>query len=86
MAELTYVLCALVSIFCAALLIRNYFRTRLRLALLACLCFAGLALNNVLLWVDLVMTPPEIDLRVLRGLVALVALTILVAGLVLEEK
>jgi hypothetical protein len=84
MAELTYLLCALASTFCAALLISNYRRTRLRLALLACFCFCGLALNNVLLFVDLVMTP-EVDLAPLRGLVALVALLVLVAGLVLEE-
>jgi hypothetical protein len=85
MAELTYVLCALASIFCAWLLIRNYLRTRLRLALLACVCFVGLALNNVLLFVDLVMTP-EVDLRIPRALLALVAVGVLVFGLVLEER
>jgi hypothetical protein len=85
MAELTYVLCALASIFCAWLLIRNYLRTRLRLALLACICFAGLALNNILLFVDLVMTP-DVDLRIPRALIALVAVGVLVFGLVLEER
>ena len=84
MAHVTYLLCALASIFCAWLLVRNYRRTRLRLALLACLCFSGLALNNVILFVDLVMTP-EVDLAPLRGLVALVATLVLVVGLVLEE-
>jgi len=84
MAELTYLLCALASIFCAALLVRNYRRTRLRLALLACLCFSGLALNSVLLFVDLVVTP-AIDLAPLRALVALLAMLVLVVGLVLEE-
>jgi hypothetical protein len=66
-------------------LIRNYWRTRLRLALLAALCFAGLALNNVLLFVDLVLVP-EGDLRLVRAVVAFAALALLVAGLVLEEK
>jgi hypothetical protein len=84
MAELTYVLCALSSIFCAALLARNYRRTHLRLALYATVCFVGLAANNVLLFVDLVMTP-EVDLRIPRALVALCSLIGLVAGLVLEE-
>ena len=84
MAELTYVLCALSSIFCAGLLARNYRRTRLRLALCATVCFVGLAANNVLLFVDLVITP-EVDLRIPRALVALCSLLVLVAGLVLEE-
>jgi len=84
MAELIYLLCALVSTFCAALLIRNYFRVRLRLALLASLCFIGLALNNVLLFVDLVVVP-SIDLSLARGCVAVAAMLLLVVGLVLEE-
>lgn len=84
MAELIYLLCALVSTFCAALLIRNYFRVRLRLALLASLCFIGLALNNVLLFVDLVVVP-SIDLSLARGCVAAAAMLLLVVGLVLEE-
>lgn len=85
MAALIYLLCAVVSTLCAALLIRNYFRARLRLALLASLCFAGLALNNVLLFVDLVVVP-DVDLSLLRGGVAVAAMLLLVLGLVLEES
>lgn len=85
MAQLIYLLCALVSTFCAALLILNYFRTRLRLVLFASLCFAGLALNNVLLVVDLVVVP-SVDLSLLRGGVAVAAMLLLVVGLVLEES
>jgi hypothetical protein len=85
MAELIYVACALTSSFCAILLIRNYGRTRLRLAFLASLCFSGLALNNLLLLVERVVTP-AIDLSVARGAVALVAMLFLVAGLVLEDS
>jgi hypothetical protein len=84
MAAGIYVLCALTSIFCAVLLVRNYARTRLRLALLASLCFTGLALNNVLLFVDLVVAP-SVDLSLIRSGVAVVALVVLVVGLVLEE-
>jgi hypothetical protein len=85
MAELIYLLCALASTFCAVLLIRNYARTRLRLALFASLCFAGLALNNVLLFIDLAMVP-SVDLSLLRSGVAVAALLLLVVGLVLEES
>lgn len=85
MAELTYLLCALTSIFCAVLLIRNYRYTRLRLALLASICFVGLALDNILVFVDLVMVP-SVDLRLPRQLLALGAILVLVVGLVLEER
>jgi hypothetical protein len=84
MAELVYVLCALASVACALLLIRSYLRTRLRLALLTCLCFTGLALNNLLLLVDLVVVR-EFDLSLVRGAVAVVAMSLLVLGLVLED-
>ena len=49
MIQLVYVLCALTSIACAVLLLRGYFRTRVRLLLWSGLCFVGLALNNALL-------------------------------------
>jgi len=85
MAELIYLLCALAGTFCTVLLIRSYIRTRLRLTLFASLCFAGLALNNVLLFIDLAVVP-NIDLSLLRGGVALAAMLLLVVGLVLEES
>jgi hypothetical protein len=84
MAELIYALCALASVFCALLLTLNYRRTRLRLALWASLCFVGLAVNNVLLFVDLVIAP-GVDLGLARGVVALVAMLLLVFGLVGED-
>jgi len=83
-AELIYVLCALAAIFCAVLLTLNYRRSRLRLALWASLSFVGLALNNVLLFVDLVVAP-EVDLSLARGGVALIAMLLLVLGLVWED-
>jgi hypothetical protein len=83
-AELIYVLCALGGVFCAVLLTRNYLRTRLRLALWASLCFGGLALNNVLLFVDLVMAP-EVDFSLARSGIALAAMVLLVLGLVGED-
>jgi hypothetical protein len=85
MAEVIYVLCALASISCALLLARNYVRQPLRLTLLASLCFAGLALNNVLLLLDLVVVP-EVDLSLLRSAVALVSMLFLVVGLIMEDS
>lgn len=86
MPELVYVLCALTSIACAALLFRSYRQNRSRLLLWSTLCFAFLALNNIFLFLDVVVTSPETDLRALRSGSALVGLTLLVIGLVWESK
>jgi hypothetical protein len=81
MAPLIYGLCALVSIVCAALLLRAYVRQRYRLLLWSGLCFAGLAGNNVLLVLDKLYLP-AIDLTVLRLIVALLSVTTLLYGLI----
>lgn len=85
MAEAVYVLCALTSLACAVLLLRGYARSRVSLLLWSSLCFVGLAVNNVLLVVDLVVLP-ERDLLPLRNLSALVALCLLVFGLVWDSE
>jgi hypothetical protein len=85
MAETVYVLCAVTSVVCAFLLLRGYLRGRTRLLFWSALCFAGLALNNVLLFVDLVVVP-ELDLSLLRTLAALAGLIALMTGLVGESK
>jgi hypothetical protein len=85
MAELVYVLCALTSIVCAVMLLRAYRASRTRLLLWSGICFVGLALNNLLVLVDLFVVP-ELDLRVFRTAVATVSLLVLVHGLVGESK
>lgn len=85
MATLVYALCACTSLLCTALLVRGYRRTGARLLLWASLCFAGLALNNVLLFVDLRVVP-TIDLSVWRSLPALVGLGVLIYGLVWDAR
>jgi hypothetical protein len=54
---------------CAILVLRSWRRSGQRLLLLVGLCFAGLAVNNLLLVVDLVVLPSRIDLSLLRGAV-----------------
>lgn len=85
MATTVYALCALTSIACAVLLLRGYAAGRVRLLLWAGLCFVGLALNNVLLFVDVRMVP-DLDLSVWRSLPALAGLLLLVYGLVWESR
>jgi hypothetical protein len=86
MAEVVYVLCALASVACAALLLRGYLRTRSRLLLWSSLCFCGLALNNVLLVIDKVLTGPEIDLWLPRSATAAVAICVMLYGLVWDTE
>jgi hypothetical protein len=85
MAEAVYVLCALTSLFCAGLLIRSYRAQRTRLLLWSSLCFIGLALNNALLVVDLIIVP-QVDLSLLRTAVAVVAMFLLLVGLIWESR
>ena len=85
MAEAVYLLCALVSVVCAVMLLNGYRANRTTLLFWSSLCFVGLAVNNVLLFVDLVITP-DVDLSLLRSYVALAAIMALVCGLVWESK
>jgi hypothetical protein len=85
MAAVIYSLCAITSALCAWLLIRAYLRTRSRLLLWSSICFAGLALNNVALWVDKLVLP-TIDLSVVRTLIALCATLVLLYGLIWEVE
>lgn len=81
MAETVYALCALTSLACALLLARGYLRTRARLLLWSALCFAGLALNNGLVFLDLVILP-EIDLSLWCNLAGVVAVSFLLYGMI----
>lgn len=85
MAEAVYVLCCLTSVLCAGLLIRGFRTNRSRLLLWSSLCFAGLALNNAMLVVDLVLVP-SVDLSGIRSTLAAVSLFVLLAGLIWESR
>jgi hypothetical protein len=80
-----YALCALTSIACAALLFRGYYRSRVRLLLWSGFCFAGLALNNVLLFID-VRVLPQTDLSVIRSIPALAGVIVLIFGMIWETR
>jgi hypothetical protein len=69
---------------CALLLLRAYARVRKRLLLWSGLCFAGLTLSNLLLFVDLSLVP-DIDLYSARLTVAALSMLVLVYGLVFES-
>ena len=83
-AAIVYVLCFLTSAACAWLLGRAYARNGTRLLLWSGVCFAFLAANNLALVLDLVVWPNDIDLRVIRLLLALAAIVSLIWGFVWE--
>ncbi len=83
MATFFYVMCALVSLLCSILLVRAYARSRLRLLLWSGICFLGLAVSNLLVFVDLIIFP-ETDLYILRLSTAAMAMLILLYGLIWE--
>lgn len=85
MAETVYLLCALTSVVCAVMLFRGYRASRGALLFWSSLCFAGLAVNNILLFFDAVIVP-QLDLSLWRSAIALVALMMLLIGLVWESK
>ena len=66
MAPIAYSLGVSTSILCAFLLIRSYRAHKTPLLLWSSLCFVGLALNNVLLFVDLFVVP-DVDLLAQLG-------------------
>lgn len=78
-----YVLCALTSLICATLLLRGWSKSRARLLFWSGLCFAGLAINNVLLIVDITVLP-QVDMEMWRTLPALAGISLLVYGLIWE--
>ena len=78
-------LASVTSLGCMALLFRAYTRTGLRLLLWSALCFVCLSVNNVLLFLDLVVLL-EIDLRPYRLVAALAGVMFLLYGFIWEAE
>lgn len=85
MAALVYALGTLVTLVCAALLLRAYAKARMPLLLWSGLCFALLTVSNALLFVDLVLVA-EVTLYVARLSTAALGMLLLVYGLVFESE
>ena len=81
-----YLLCLATSIACAVLLARSYTRTRARLLLWSSLCFAFLALNNLVVVLDILIFPSAVDLSLVRLFVSLVAVGVLLYGFIWESE
>jgi hypothetical protein len=81
---LIYGLCLLASAACAVLLVRGYLRRRTPLLLFSAACFVLLAVNNLLVVIDLLVFPTDIDLGVIRLVASLAAVSTLIYGFVWE--
>jgi hypothetical protein len=84
-AEAIYLLCAATSLLAAVLLLRQYAATRAPLLLWSFLGFIGLAMNNVLVYVDLVIAP-HLDLSLARTLAGAAGASVLLYGLITEVR
>ena len=83
MLDAIYILCALTSLLCAALLLRAWSRNHARLLLWSAVCFVALSVENLLLLVD-VWVVPDVSLVILRRAVALAGVLALLFGLIWE--
>ena len=83
---LVFLLCIATSMLCTWLLYRGWGRTKTRLLFWSALCFAFLALNNLLVFIDVIILPTQIDLRPLRLAASLVAVVVLLWGLIWEAE
>ena len=82
-AEAIYLLCAATSLLAAGMLLRQYRARSSRLLLWSCIAFAGLAVNNVLVYVDLVLFT-GVDLSLIRSGAGAAAMVALLYGLISE--
>lgn len=86
MAPVIYSLCALTSLACFVLLWRGWRAGGNRLLFWSALCFAALTANNLMLVIDKVVLPTQVDLQFARLASAFLAVSLLLYGLVWEEE
>lgn len=80
-----YILCAMTALACAVLLLRGYRNSGTPLLLWCGVFFLAMALENVILFVDLIIVP-TIDLSDFRRSVALIGVILLLYGLIFKVK
>jgi hypothetical protein len=85
MQSIVYILGLLTSATCAFLLARSYAQNPTRLILFTAICFALLAVNNLLVVIDLLILP-DIGLLPLRQLAALAAISVLLFGFIWDTE
>ncbi|HEX4308686.1 MAG TPA: DUF5985 family protein [Acidobacteriaceae bacterium] len=84
-APAVYILGFLVTFACGVMLLRAWAAVGKRLLLWSAVCFCGLAISNLLVFVDLVLLP-QIDLYPLRLITAAASMLVLLYGLIWEGQ
>jgi hypothetical protein len=85
MATVAYGLCILTALLCAVLLTRGYRGSGFRLLFWSALCFWGLTVANILIIVDLLLTPGT-DLYWIRLAAGAISMAVLVYGLIWDSR
>ncbi len=78
-----YLLCLATSLACAFLLVRSFVQNRTKLLFWSALCFVGLFVNNLFLFIDVVIFP-NANLLPVRHLSTLAAVSVLLYGFIWE--
>jgi hypothetical protein len=85
MAEIVFILCAIMSVICTVMLLEGYRKTRNQLLLWSGFCFLLLAIDNTFLCVDLIVFPlVEMHGPFWRNLMTAVSGSLLLFGLIME--
>ncbi|HEY7326100.1 MAG TPA: DUF5985 family protein [Gemmataceae bacterium] len=85
MEGIIYLLCATTALTCCLLMLRGYRHRHVRLLLWGSFCFLALTVENLILFVDLVLIP-ETDLSAFHLAAAMIGVGILAYGLIWEVK
>ena len=80
-----FLLCAATCLLCAVMLFRGYRRSRVRLLFWSGLCFAGLMIDNLMLYAD-VHIFTDVPLVIWRKLPGLIGAMLLLFGLIWESE
>lgn len=83
MASAVYIVGALITLACSVFLMRGYAHGRRKLLLWSSLCFFGLAISNILVFLDLIVLP-SVNLYLWRLITAAIAMSLLLYGLIWE--
>ena len=83
---IVFLLCVLASATCMWLLFRAWRRTGSTLLFWSALAFVALALNNLVVFCDIVVFPTSIDLMPLRQIANLAAIAVLLWGFIWEAE
>ncbi|MEP6883581.1 MAG: DUF5985 family protein [Gammaproteobacteria bacterium] len=85
MIQTMYALCALVSVACAAFSLQQYLANGSKFLRWATLCFMGLAVNNILIYLDDILHRGG-DFFMWRAAAALAGMTAFIYGLIWDWR